>query len=156
MSTREQTSDEERNGDVLDQMVCFALYSASRATTQAYRALLEPFGLTYPQYLALVLLWTEGPKSVRQLGDALDLDSGTLSPMLRRMEQSGIVTRTRSADDERVVQIALAPRGEQLRTDLAHVPSCIAGGAGLTLDQARDLIATLRRLGEGMQTTAAR
>lgn len=137
----------------LDQMVCFALYSAARAATQAYRALLEPHGLTYPQYLVLVMLWARGEQTVGRLGDALELDSGTLSPMLRRMEQAGTVTRTRSADDERVVVIGLTERGEQLRTELAHVPACIADGTGLTLDSARELIDTLRSVGAGFHAS---
>lgn len=140
-----------RNDDAIDQMVCFALYNASRAMTQTYRTLLEPHGLTYPQYLVLVLLWTRGDRTVRELGDELALDSGTLSPMLRRMEQAGILTRTRNIDDERVVTVSLADRGEQLRTDLAHVPACIAGGTGLTRETATALLATLHDVTASMR-----
>jgi MarR family transcriptional regulator, organic hydroperoxide resistance regulator len=147
-------SDADRNEDALDQMVCFALYAASRSMTQAYRTLLEPFGLTYPQYLVLVLLWTRGARTVRELGDELALDSGTLSPMLRRMEGAGILTRTRGTDDERVVTVELAERGEQLRTDLAHVPACIAGGTGLTRESAAALLDTLHGVAAGMRGTA--
>src|SRR4051794_27986644 len=114
-----------------DDMVCFALYAASRATTQTYRALLEPWGLTYGQYLVLVVLWSEGEQSVSELGEALQLDSGTLSPMLRRMESAGVITRRRGSADERVVTVSLARRGRDLRDELAHVPGCIAGGMGL-------------------------
>ncbi|OZB81158.1 MAG: MarR family transcriptional regulator, partial [Microbacterium sp. 14-71-5] len=84
-------------------MVCFALYAATRATTQAYRALLEPWGLTYPQYLVLVTLWLDGEQTVSSLGDRLQLDSGTLSPLLRRMESSDLIVRERRSSDERVV-----------------------------------------------------
>ncbi|GLJ81041.1 MarR family winged helix-turn-helix transcriptional regulator [Microbacterium imperiale] len=136
-------------------MVCFSLYAASRATTKAYAALLEPHGLTYPQYLVLVLLWSRDGRSVRDLGDALDLDSGTLSPLLRRMDRDGLVERTRTADDERVVTVSLTDRGRQLRADLAHVPTCIASGMGVTLDGARELIAALTDLADGMRDTAA-
>jgi DNA-binding MarR family transcriptional regulator len=140
----------------VDEMVCFSLYAASRATTQAYRALLAPWGLTYPQYLVLVLLWTDGPQTVGGLGDRLDLDSGTLSPLLRRMEDAGVVVRTRSRDDERVVTIDVTDHGRQLRDDLSHVPACIAGGTQLgSLDEARELIDTLHRLTAGMQATTA-
>ena len=80
---------------VTDEMVCFSLYAATRATTQAYRSLLEPWGLTYPQYLVLVTLWLEGDQTVSSLGEHLQLDSGTLSPLLKRMEQGGLVRRER-------------------------------------------------------------
>ncbi|WP_235510797.1 MarR family winged helix-turn-helix transcriptional regulator [Curtobacterium sp. Leaf261] len=140
----------------VDEMVCFSLYAASRATTQAYRALLAPWNLTYPQYLVLVLLWSDGPLTVGTLGDRLDLDSGTLSPLLRRMDEAGIVTRTRSIEDERVVTVDVTDHGRTLRAELAHVPACIAGGTQLgSLDEARELIDTLHRLTAGMQATTA-
>jgi DNA-binding MarR family transcriptional regulator len=136
----------------VDDLVCFALYAANRATTQAYRALLEPFDLTYPQYIALVTLWGDGAQTVKSLGEALQLDSGTLSPMLARMEAAGYVTRTRRTDDERVVTVALTERGAAMRGELAHVPRCIAAGAGFTdLDSARDLIEALHRLTDAMK-----
>lgn len=136
-----------------DEMVCFSLYAASRATTQAYRALLEPWGITYSQYLVLVMLWSEGEQSVSALGDALQLDSGTLSPMLRRMEQSGLVTRDRSGTDERVVTVTPTERGRALREELAHVPACIAGSTGLAdAAAARELIRTLQELTRTMRT----
>src|SRR5687768_2321767 len=91
----------------LDQQVCFALYSASRAITAAYRPLLAPLGLTYPQYLVMLALWERSPRTVRALGETLHLESGTLSPLLKRMEANGLITRTRSADDERQVLIGL-------------------------------------------------
>lgn len=143
----------------IDSMVCFALYSASRATTAAYRSLLEPFGLTYPQYLVLVLLWARDGRSVSELGDELDLDSGTLSPLLRRMTDAGFVDRSRDTDDERVVRIRLTDRGRAAQDDLAHVPACIAEGTGLaTLDAARALIDQLERVTAGMHraSTAGR
>lgn len=136
----------------VDQLVCFALYAANRTTTQAYRALLEPWNLTYPQYIALVTLWNDGEQTVGSLGDALQLDSGTLSPMLARMENAGYLTRTRRPDDERVVTVALTERGVRLRTELAHVPQCIAAGSGLTdAASARELIDALRHLTEAMK-----
>jgi DNA-binding MarR family transcriptional regulator len=140
----------------VDEMVCFSLYAAARATTQAYRALLAPWNLTYPQYLVLVLLWSDGPLTVGTLGDRLELDSGTLSPLLRRMEEAGIVTRTRGVEDERVVTIDVTEHGRILRAELSHVPACIAGGTQLgSLDAARELIDTLHRLTAGMQATTA-
>ncbi|TDN43720.1 DNA-binding MarR family transcriptional regulator [Curtobacterium flaccumfaciens] len=141
---------------VTDEMVCFSLCAASRATTQAYRSLLEPWGLTYPQYLVLVTLWIEGDQTVSGLGDHLQLDSGTLSPLLRRMEQSGLVRRERRSADERVVTVTIGERGTALRPELAHVPGRIAAGMGLSDEQAAtELIATLQRLAETMHAAAA-
>jgi DNA-binding MarR family transcriptional regulator len=139
---------------VVDEMVCFSLYAATRATTQAYRSLLEPWSLTYPQYLVLVLLWDGDNRAVRDLGERLELDSGTLSPLLRRMEQAGFLKRARSAQDERVVIVSLTERGRALENDLAHVPSCIADGSGLSLGQARELTDALHRLTACMHATA--
>src|SRR6478752_4671173 len=111
---------------VTDEMVCFSLYSAARATTQAYRTLLAPWGLTYPQYLVLAILWHEGEQSIRSLGDAMQLDSGTLSPLVRRLEQAGFLRKQRSTDDERVVMVQLTPEGQALRADLAKIPAEVA------------------------------
>lgn len=136
----------------VDALVCFALYAANRTTTQAYRVLLEPFDLTYPQYITLVTLWTDGEQTVKSLGEALQLDSGTLSPMLARMEAAGHITRTRRTDDERVVSVALTESGAAMREELSHVPRCIAAGAGFTdVDSARDLIEALHRLTDAMK-----
>ena len=139
-----------------DEMVCFALYAATRATTQAYRALLEPWGLTYPQYLVLVTLWIEGDQTVSSLGEHLQLDSGTLSPLLRRMEQADLVRRERQKADERVVAIVLTGRGTELRRELAHIPSRIAAGFGLPdAASASALIATLHGIADTMHAVAA-
>lgn len=140
---------------VTDEMVCFSLYAATRATTQAYRTLLEPWGLTYPQYLVLVTLWVEGDQTVSGLGDHLQLDSGTLSPLLKRMEQADLVRRERRSTDERVVTVTTGDRGRSLRAELAHVPTRIAAGTGLPdAAAAADLIATLHRLTETMHAAA--
>ncbi len=137
----------------VDSLVCFALYAANRTTTQAYRVLLEPWNLTYPQYIALVTLWNDGPQTVSGLGEALQLDSGTLSPMLARMEAAGYVTRTRGGDDERIVTVEVTEHGAALRDELTHVPRCIAAGAGLTdADSARELIDALHQLTEAMKS----
>ncbi|GAA1494420.1 MarR family winged helix-turn-helix transcriptional regulator [Curtobacterium herbarum] len=141
---------------VTDEMVCFSLYAATRATTQAYRSMLEPWGLTYPQYLVLVTLWVEGDQTVSSLGEHLQLDSGTLSPLLKRMEQADLVRRERRSTDERVVTVTTGDRGRALRTELAHVPARIAAGTGLTDEQsAVELIATLQHLTEAMHRAAA-
>ncbi|WP_341945706.1 MarR family transcriptional regulator [Microbacterium sp. LWH11-1.2] len=132
---------------VTDEMVCFSLYSAARATTQAYRALLAPWGLTYPQYLVLAILWHEGDQTIGSLGEAMQLDSGTLSPLVRRLEQAGHVTRSRRADDERVVTVTLTADGQSLRGELASIPAQVAGFSGIRDDEhRRRLIAELQEL----------
>ncbi len=141
---------------VTDEMVCFSLYAASRATTQAYRTMLEPWGLTYPQYLVLVTLWVEGDQTVSSLGEHLQLDSGTMSPLLRRMEQSDLVRRERRSTDERVVTVTLGDRGRTIRSELAHIPARIAEGMGLPdEDAAAELVGALQRLIATMRTAAA-
>lgn len=140
-----------RTQPVTEQMVCFALYSAARSTTQAYRALLEPWGLTYPQYLVLVTLWVEGPQSVKALGDAMQLDSGTLSPLLNRMERDDLVVRERSDADARVVEVHATARGTALRNELAHIPPAVARGLGLGSDVDGDrMLATLHGITASM------
>src|SRR3954468_16902148 len=100
---------------VLDDQLCFALYAASRAMTARYRPMLEELGLTYPQYLVMMLLWEEDHQTVGQLGARLALDSGTLSPLLKRLTAAGLVTRHRRVEDERSVAIALTDSGRALR-----------------------------------------
>lgn len=140
---------------VTDEMVCFSLYSAARATTQAYRALLAPWGLTYPQYLVLAILWHEGEQTIGSLGDAMQLDSGTLSPLVRRLEQAGLVAKTRSAQDERVVTVQLTPAGHALRTDLAKIPAQIAELSGIRDDaHRRRLITELHELTALLQNSS--
>ncbi|BDZ50674.1 putative transcriptional regulator, MarR family protein [Frondihabitans sucicola] len=116
---------------LLDEQICFALYSASRALTARYRELLEPLGVTYPQYLVLLVLWEEGPSTVSHLGERLHLDSGTLSPLLRRLESAGHLTRARTADDERVVEVSLTPSGDALREATASIPAGVCEATGL-------------------------
>lgn len=140
----------------IDEMVCFSLYAASRATTQAYRRVLAPWKLTYPQYLVLVALWTRGPQTVSELGGELLLDSGTLSPLLRRLEKADLLTRGRRDDDERIVEIALTARGEALRTEMGDVPSQIATCMGIDLDSARTLLTSLHDLTGHVQASLAR
>ena len=141
---------------IVDDMVCFSLYSASRATTRAYTELLAPWQLTYTQYLVLVSLWTEGDKPVREIGEMLQLDSGTLSPLLRRLEQKGFIERRRDGQDSRVVNVSLTPAGTSLRKDLAHIPAQIACGTGLPdMQSAKALLAPRHRLTTSMQEIPA-
>ncbi|HEY4267909.1 MAG TPA: MarR family transcriptional regulator [Galbitalea sp.] len=117
---------------LLDEQICFALYSASRAFTSRYRELLEPLGLTYPQYLAMLVLWESEPLSVSHLGERLQLDSGTLSPLLKRLESVGLITRTRATDDERSVLVALTQTGDALRAKAVDIPYQLCASTGLT------------------------
>jgi len=140
---------------VTDEMVCFSLYSASRAITQSYRALLAPWGLTYPQYLVLAVLWTEGEQTIGSLGEIMQLDSGTLSPLVRRLEQAELVVKARSANDERVVTVALTERGHALRSEVAPVHRRIAEIAGVQDDDRRHrLIAELHEITALLQGAA--
>jgi MarR family transcriptional regulator, organic hydroperoxide resistance regulator len=131
----------------LDLQLCFPLYAASRALTRAYAPLLDPHGLTYPQYLTLLALWS-GPEeqSVGDLGERLRLDSGTLTPLLKRLEARELLTRRRDPADERRVLVSLTAAGEALQDDLADVPAASAARTGLSLE---DGIA-LRRLLDGL------
>ena len=139
----------------LDNQVCFALYSASRAVTAVYRPILEPLGLTYPQYLVLLVLWENDPVTVKRLGEELMLDSGTLSPLLKRMIAAGFVTKERSSADERSVLVRLTPAGRALRDRAASVPAQVAAATGLTPARLRDLRATLREITGTAQAAAA-
>ena len=123
----------------LDKQLCFSLYAASRALTGLYRELLEDLELTYPQYLVMLALWEQGTLSVKELSTTLHLDSGTLSPLLRRLEGAGLLTRERSTEDERIVHVALTEVGQQLRDQAHGIPDDLLCASELTHDQARDL-----------------
>lgn len=128
-------------------LICFALYSASHAMQRAYAPLLDPHGLTYPQYLVLVSLWAADGQTVGQIGRALHLESNTLTPLLKRMEQQGLVARARGTKDERQVHVTLTPAGRALQTTLAAVPDCIGERTGMELPQLlalKDQVAALR------------
>ncbi|EWC61569.1 Organic hydroperoxide resistance transcriptional regulator [Actinokineospora spheciospongiae] len=125
----------ERDAVRLEQQLCFALYSASRAMTTCYRPLLEDLGLTYPQYLVMLALLEREPVTVKDLGATLRLDSGTLSPLLKRMAAAGLLTRSRSAVDERSVVVSLTEAGEALRGRIAEVPAGVLAALGSSLEQ---------------------
>jgi DNA-binding MarR family transcriptional regulator len=131
---------------LLDRQLCFALYSASLATTRVYKPLLEPLGLTYPQYLVLMVLWQRDGLSVGELGERLYLDSGTLTPLLKRMEAAGWLHRERAADDERRVVVTLSPEGRALRRRALHVPRQLAAATGCSNDELAALTARLQQL----------
>lgn len=109
----------------LDNQLCFALYSTSLAMTKVYKPLLEALDLTYPQYLAMLVLWERDGLMVSEIGDKLYLDSGTLTPLLKRLEASGFISRIRAVDDERRVHITLTSSGRRLKARAAKIPACI-------------------------------
>lgn len=130
----------------LDQQLCFALYAASLATTKLYKPLLAPLGLTYPQYLVMLVLWEQDGPSVSELGQRLGLDSGTLTPLLKRLEAQGLVRRQRSAEDERRVHLALTAAGKRLRARALDIPGQIACATGCNLEEVSQLTARLQVL----------
>jgi DNA-binding MarR family transcriptional regulator len=115
----------------LDQQLCFALYAASNRIQRLYRPLLEPLGLTYAQYLVMLVLWQHGRRSVGELGEALHLDSGTLTPLLKRLETTGLVERKRCSEDERRVHVDLTAEGKALRKRAVGLPQSVACSTAL-------------------------
>ncbi|KPC80392.1 MULTISPECIES: MarR family winged helix-turn-helix transcriptional regulator [unclassified Streptomyces] len=130
----------------LDHQVCFSLQAASRAFGGVYREALRDLGLTYPQYLAMMVLWEHGPLPVKTIGDRLHLDSGTLSPLLKRLESAGLVRRERGPQDERSVTVHLTDSGAGLRERALPVPRSILRATGLSVQEVLDLQETLGRL----------
>ncbi len=123
----------------LERQVCFALAVANRAVLSVYRPLLEPMGLTHPQYLVMLTLWGEAPMSVKAIGAALQLDSPTLSPLLKRLEGSGLITRTRSVEDERSLVVDLTDTGRALRAEAEKIPPAVVAALGVDLPQLEEL-----------------
>jgi DNA-binding MarR family transcriptional regulator len=138
----------------LRRQVCFALHSAARAATALYRPMLDELGITYPQYLALLVLWEHDDRSVSELGEQLRLDSGTLSPLLRRLETAGLVTRARTAEDERVVRVSLTAAGRDLRGRAETIPATLARASGLCRSELADLHHTLTSLTDSLLAAA--
>ncbi|MFE8950166.1 MarR family winged helix-turn-helix transcriptional regulator [Streptomyces sp. NPDC007856] len=131
---------------LLEDQLCFALYAAQRALTNRYRPLLEQFNLTYPQYLAMLVLWQHGALPIKKLGALLELDYGTLTPLLKRLESHGLIERRRQVDDERTVQITLTDAGTALRERIRVVPATIARVANLSQEEASDTKSLLELL----------
>ncbi|MES2317642.1 MAG: MarR family transcriptional regulator [Pseudomonadota bacterium] len=131
----------------LDNQFCFALYSASHAMTKTYKPMLDRLGLTYPQYLVMLVLWEQDAILVKEIGARLFLDSGTLTPLLKRLEANGLVSRNRDPHDERQVRIVLSPQGRALRTLAAHIPEqvlCASGQQISALGRMRGELARVR------------
>ena len=128
---------------LLDNQLCFALYATSLAMTKLYKPLLDELGLTYPQYLVMLVLWEKDGLTVSALGQRLSLDSGTLTPLLKRLESSGLVSRLRDVEDERRVHIALTAAGRRLKSQATKIPGCILSAAQCALPE---LIALTRQV----------
>lgn len=139
----------------LDRQVCFALAVANRAVLSVYRPLLEPMGLTHPQYLVMLALWGEAPMSVKAIGSALQLDSPTLSPLLKRLEASGLITRTRSAEDERALVVDLTDAGRTLREEAVKIPPAVVAALGVGLPQLEELHRVLTDINQAALTAGA-
>jgi MarR family transcriptional regulator, organic hydroperoxide resistance regulator len=143
-------------GPRLETQLCFALYAASRATIDIYRPLLDELGITYPQYLVLLILWEHGSRSIKDIGHLLHLDSGTLSPLLKRLEAAGFIKRQRRVEDERVVDISLTAAGQALQERAASIPERFGCELGLTLDDYTGLLFRLKKLTEDLYAREAR
>ncbi|OLT32104.1 MarR family transcriptional regulator [Rhodococcus sp. CUA-806] len=136
------------NGDplALDRQVCFALAVANRAVLSVYRPLLEPMGLTHPQYLVMLALWENSPMSVKEIGAALQLDSPTLSPLLKRLEAGGLLVRTRSTSDERQLDVHLTEDGIALRREAEKIPPAVVAALGVDITELEELHTVLGRI----------
>ncbi|HLU55551.1 MAG TPA: MarR family transcriptional regulator [Pseudonocardia sp.] len=140
----------------LDEQLCFALYAASRAMTSCYRPLLDAIGITYPQYLVLLVLWERGESTVTGIGKALQLETGTLSPLLKRLEAAGLITRTRRAGDERSVLVSLTAAGRELEARVVGAQIDVGAATGLTASEIADLRETLHRMSARLRAAASR
>jgi DNA-binding MarR family transcriptional regulator len=132
----------------LDHQLCFALYAASLAMTKLYKPLLDELGITYPQYIALLALWENDGLTVSELGERLFLDSGTLTPLLKRLEAAGIVTRLRDAEDERRVRVKLTAEGRKLKARAQKIPGCILDASGCSVPEVTQLTRQIHTLRE--------
>jgi DNA-binding MarR family transcriptional regulator len=137
---------------LLDHQLCFALYSASLAMTKRYKPLLAELGLTYPQYLVLLVLWERDDLTVSELGERLDLDSGTLTPLLKRMEAAGWLARERSASDERQVRVRLCSAGAGLQKNAQAIPECLLQAAQCNAAEALALTRQIQALRDRLKS----
>lgn len=137
--------------EILNSMLCFSLYTCSREMTRAYRPLLDRLQITYPQYLVLLLLWGHSPRSVKDIGEELLLDSGTLTPLLKRLEEKGWVTKSRLKTDERVVQVSLTDAGKSLQTGASCIPDALMERIGFNETDYKALLTQLHALLERLQ-----
>ena len=138
----------------LDNQLCFAVYSASLAMTRLYKPLLEKLNLTYPQYLVMLALWERDGLMVSELGTQLSLDSGTLTPLLKRLEANGLVSRLRDVADERRVHITLTPAGRKLKAQAASVPGCLLAASQCSISELMGLTRQLQTLRDRVKAAA--
>ncbi|MEV4615856.1 MarR family transcriptional regulator [Kitasatospora sp. NPDC049258] len=138
----------------LDHQICFSLHAAARAFGGVYRVALKDLDLTYPQYLAMLVLWEHGDQPVKRIGERLRLDSGTLSPLLKRLETAGLVRRERSVEDERSVTVRLTEAGAALRERALEVPRRISRATGLAVSDLTELRAMLERVTSALDAAA--
>jgi MarR family transcriptional regulator, organic hydroperoxide resistance regulator len=136
---------------LLDNQLCFALYSTSLAMTRVYKPLLDEIGLTYPQYLAMLVLWEKDGLMVSELGERLYLDSGTLTPLLKRLEASGLIARIRAVEDERRVHLTLTAAGRKLKTKAAKIPGCILSATQCSIPELMTLTQQVQALREQLK-----
>jgi len=136
---------------LLDNQACFALHSTSLMMTKVYKPLLQELGLTYPQYLAMMVLWEQDGLTVGEISARLLTDPGSLTPLLKRLEAEGLLSRTRSREDERVVIVELTEQGRSLRDKARTIPQCILGASGMTLERLNKLQAELQALRRHLQ-----
>ncbi|WP_433772903.1 MarR family winged helix-turn-helix transcriptional regulator [Bacillus wiedmannii] len=136
----------------LDNQLCFSIYACSREVTRFYRPYLEEMSITYPQYITLLVLWEQDGLTVKEIGERLFLDSGTLTPMLKRMESLKLVKRVRSKEDERKVYIELTEQGKDLKEKACSLPTTMATNLGITEQEYRSLLIQLNKLIETMKT----
>jgi DNA-binding MarR family transcriptional regulator len=139
----------------LEQQVCFALSVAARSVVAVYRPLLEPMGLTHPQYLVMLALWEQAPLSVRELSGLLQLDPGTLSPLLKRLEAVGYLRRERDPADERSLAVTLTPAGQALRARAEEIPPAVVARLGMPIEELRMLHGSLTRVIAAARPVAA-
>lgn len=135
----------------LENQLCFAVHSTAHAFAQAYKTWLDPLGLTYPQYLVMLLLWEQDGRSVNELGQPLMLDSGTLTPLLKRMEKAGFVTRNRDANDERITRIHLTEEGRRLEACTRDIPASLLCATDLSIDRLIVLRDQMKDLGSALR-----
>lgn len=138
------------NSRKLGDFLCFAIYSAGHALNRVYKPMLDALGLTYPPYLVMTILWDEDSQTVGQIGDRLFLESSTLTPLLKRLESAGLLSRTRDMADERVVRAALTARGHALQERAAHLPACIVEASGRDAEGVRELRMEIEALREAL------
>jgi len=136
----------------LSEHLCFKTYAVSRYITSLYKPFLDEISLTYPQYLVMVVLWENGSMNISKIGKFLHLDNGTLTPLLKRMEQTGFLMRVRSSSDERIVQISLTEKGTKLRKKANHIPQAVQACVGISNEKSAQLLSGLNEIIDNSKT----